>query len=118
MYEHFTPGRNIWKKVSRWMFFTMERIFVLVIVFGITYLMIKSFYPYNIGKYGLILIISNLLLAGSTTQNAYVECQGSGSALNSTFIQAANTSGSDAVFYCRVGVCDERNSWPVRHKLK
>lgn len=52
MYEHFTPGRNIWKKVSRWMFFTMERIFVLVIVFGITYLMIKSFYPYNIGKYG------------------------------------------------------------------
>ncbi|WP_273705668.1 hypothetical protein [Leuconostoc mesenteroides] len=64
MYEHFTPGRNIWKKVSRWMFFTMERIFVLVIVFGITYLMIKSFYPYNIGKYGLILIISNALLAG------------------------------------------------------
>ncbi len=64
MYEHFTPGRNIWKKVSRWLFFTMERIFVLVIVFGITYLMIKSFYPYNIGKYGLILIISNTLLAG------------------------------------------------------
>ncbi|MGC2988359.1 hypothetical protein ACPUD1_09875, partial [Leuconostoc mesenteroides subsp. dextranicum] len=64
MYEHFTPGRNIWKKVSRWMFFTMERIFVLVIVFGITYLMIKSFYPYNIGKYGLILIVSNAFLAG------------------------------------------------------
>ncbi|MCT4404077.1 hypothetical protein EFT43_03925 [Leuconostoc falkenbergense] len=64
MYDHFTPGRNIWKKVSRWMFFTMERIFVLVIVFGITYLMIKSFYPYNIGKYGLILIMSNALLAG------------------------------------------------------
>ncbi|WP_237047427.1 hypothetical protein [Leuconostoc gelidum] len=42
----------------------MERIFVLAIVFGITYLMIKSFYPYNIGRYGLILIISNALLAG------------------------------------------------------
>ncbi|BAX72683.1 hypothetical protein [Leuconostoc mesenteroides] len=79
MYEHFTPGRNIWKKVSRWMFFTMERIFVLVIVFGITYLMIKSFYPYNIGKYGLILIISNALLAGylvlpSPSKTQWVSC--------------------------------------------
>ena len=64
MYEHFTPGRNIWKKVSRWMFFTMERIFVLVIVFGIVLPMIKSLNPYNIGRYGLILIISNALLAG------------------------------------------------------
>lgn len=64
MYEHFTPGRNIWKKVSRWMFFTMERIFVLAIDFAITYLMIKSFYPYNIGWFGLVLIISNVMLGG------------------------------------------------------
>ncbi|MET3356705.1 hypothetical protein [Leuconostoc citreum] len=64
MYDRFTPGRNIWKKVSRWMFFTMERIFVITIVFGITYLMIKSLYPYNIGRYGLVLIISNIFLAG------------------------------------------------------
>ncbi|MFH0349141.1 hypothetical protein ACG92U_02570 [Leuconostoc citreum] len=42
----------------------MERIFVITIVFGITYLMIKSLYPYNIGRYGLVLIISNIFLAG------------------------------------------------------
>ena len=62
MYEKFTPGRNIWKKVSRYFFFTMERITIVGIMFGITYIMIKQIFPYNIGMYGLILIINNVLL--------------------------------------------------------
>lgn len=62
MYEQFTPGRNIWKKVSRWFFFTMERIGIMVVMFIITYLMIKQFYPYDIGLYGLLFAINNVLL--------------------------------------------------------
>lgn len=64
MYENFTPGRNIWKKVGRWLFVTMERVAVVVIILAITYFGIKLLYPYNIGWFGLIFIIANLLLAG------------------------------------------------------
>lgn len=62
MYEKFTPGRNIWKKVSRWFFFTMERIAVIGIMFGLTYVLIKKFFPYDIGIYGFILAFNNVLL--------------------------------------------------------
>jgi len=37
MYDNFTPGRNIWKKVGRWLFMTMERVGILIIMFVITY---------------------------------------------------------------------------------
>ncbi len=62
MYEQFTPGRNIWKKVSRWFFFTMERIAILVVMFAITYVMIKQLYPYDVGLYGLLFVLNNLIL--------------------------------------------------------
>lgn len=62
MYENFTPGRNIWKKVGRWLFMTMERVGILVVMFMITYGLIKTLYPYNIGWFVLILIVSNLFL--------------------------------------------------------
>ncbi|MGR8823215.1 hypothetical protein [Leuconostoc citreum] len=64
MYEQFTPGRNIWKKVPHFLFLTMNRIAILVFMFVVTYLMIKQFYPYNIGWLGLVLIINNLIMTG------------------------------------------------------
>lgn len=62
MYEQFTPGRNIWKKVSRWFFFTMERIAIIAVMFVITYVMIKKLYPYNISIYGVLFGLNNLIL--------------------------------------------------------
>ncbi|MCK8605674.1 hypothetical protein LNP18_06100 [Leuconostoc citreum] len=62
MYEQFIPGRNIWKKVSRWFFFTIERLIVIGIMLGFTLMCVNKVFPYDIGIYGLIFIVSNIFL--------------------------------------------------------
>ncbi|MFT8757344.1 hypothetical protein [Leuconostoc pseudomesenteroides] len=53
-YEQVLPGRNIWKKVSRWLFMTVERLAVAAAVFFPTVLIVNYAYPYNVGCLGLL----------------------------------------------------------------
>jgi hypothetical protein len=61
-YEQVLPGRNIWKKVSRWLFMTVERLIVAAAIFFPTVIIINYAYPYNIGWLGLMFGLLMLIL--------------------------------------------------------
>ncbi|CAK1253700.1 hypothetical protein [Fructobacillus tropaeoli] len=60
--NEFLPGRNIWKRVNRWLFLSISRIIIAAVFFFWTVLGL-NFFPYNIGKWGFGFIAFNILLA-------------------------------------------------------
>ncbi|KRN74794.1 hypothetical protein IV73_GL001071 [Weissella kandleri] len=61
-YTTFNPGRNIWRKMSKFLFLTGERLGVLG-VFGLLVLITaQKIFPYNLGWQGVVYIICGFLL--------------------------------------------------------
>lgn len=60
--NEFLPGRNIWKRVNRWLFLSISRIFIAAVFFAWTILGL-NFFPYNIGRWGFGFIVFNIMLS-------------------------------------------------------
>lgn len=60
--NEFLPGRNIWKRVNRWLFLSISRIIVAAVFFFLTVFGL-NFFPYNIGRWGFGFITFNIILA-------------------------------------------------------
>ncbi|CAK1251375.1 hypothetical protein [Fructobacillus fructosus] len=60
--NEFLPGRNIWKRVNRWLFLSITRIIIAAVFFFLTVFGL-NFFPYNIGRWGFGFIVFNVILA-------------------------------------------------------
>lgn len=46
-YKRFQPGRNVWKKMSRFLFLSAERIAIAFGMFVANYIIIRAVFPYT-----------------------------------------------------------------------